>query len=217
MFAIAMAILIPSTADAYTSNGSDGQFQPMVSGVLDSTQSVFNFTNIVIPNGVTVSFGGIAAGQPIEILATGNIDIAGILDGGGNSLWIQTPEAIAFSGTLDGSNLTVDASSINISGTVASINAGTISINVGNGDDIGGGGTVTGSGATLCLSGSCQPPLNSGSVSIISPVGGGTINMCTTDCSLQIASVPEADSHYLMLCGLAVIGAIAHRKKLTNA
>ena len=88
-FTTAFALLIvlaPVTASAYTSTGADCLFQPTTSFVLNnSTQSIFNFTDIYIPSGVTLSFNDLASTQPIEILATGNIDIAGSLNFGKRS------------------------------------------------------------------------------------------------------------------------------------
>ena len=120
--ALALVILFsPVAANAYTSNGTDGKFEPTVSMVLDSTQQIFNFTSIFIPSGVIISFSGLASAQPIEMLATENIDIAGTLDAGTNSLWIETPGSITLSGFLNassGSTLSLVASIINLSGTV---------------------------------------------------------------------------------------------------
>jgi hypothetical protein len=152
---IVLAALVTQVASAnaiynHVSNGSDGAFMPTVSTVLDSSRLVFNFTDFYIPSGVTVSFSGVAAAQPIELLATGNIDIAGALDGGANSLLIGTAGNITVSGSLDAIGLaliadTVDltaASSLNLAGNNAPISGGTgplscgpnCSLSVGNGN-----------------------------------------------------------------------------------
>lgn len=123
----------PVTANAYTSNGADGLFQPTTSVVIDLTQPIFNFTSIFIPNGVTVSFSGLLSAQPIMWLAIENINIAGTLDLGLNSIRIETPGDISFSGSLNassGSNLTLVANGVitsdifNIPGSGITINNG---------------------------------------------------------------------------------------------
>ncbi len=62
------------------STGADGAFNPTVSTVLDMpSDGVFNFTEVNIPAGVTVSFNKNATNTPVVMLATGNINIAGTL------------------------------------------------------------------------------------------------------------------------------------------
>lgn len=198
----ALAISIPNLADAYTSDGLDGPFMPSTSVVLDSAQTVFNFTDFYIPGGVSVSFSSLAAGQPILILATGNIDIAGTLDAGGNSLWLQTPGAINLSGNLAGYGLSLYASSVNLSGTNSTA-AGSV--------DTSAGATVTISSGTLCTAGNCQAPLYSDNGSL--SVGGGNIALCSADCSPQLAPIPEPGSDTLLLTGLGLIGLMVRRRQ----
>lgn len=199
----ALAISIPDLAEAYTSDGLDGPFLPSASVVLDSTHAVFNFTDFYIPSGVRVSFSNLAAGQPILILATGDIGIAGTLDAGGNSLWLQTPGAINLSGQLDGYSLSLYASSVNFSGTIASA-VGSIGTSAGS--------TVTiGNGSSLCLAGACQPPVYSDNGSLTT--GGGNIALCGAGCSLQLAPIPEASSAVQLLTGLGLVGLWARRRQ----
>lgn len=116
---VSAMIFCPVAANAHTSDGSDGSFLPTVNTTLDASRPVFNFTDFYIPAGVTVDFSGLAASQPIELLATGDINIVGTLDGGANSLWIETPGNITLSGTLSGYRLTLaSGSSITINGTI---------------------------------------------------------------------------------------------------
>jgi hypothetical protein len=123
--ALALAMFFSSAAaNAYTSTGADGAFQPTVSVALDPAQQVFNFTDIFIPGGVTVSFGGLTSAQQILLLATGNIGIAGTLDAGANSLWIETPGSISLTGSLNtqGGNLTlVSGGVLDVSGTMSAL------------------------------------------------------------------------------------------------
>ena len=109
-----LALVFSFTANAYTSSGIDGYFNPTTSVVFDLTQQTFNFTNMFIPSGVTVSFSGFTSTQPIEMLAMGNIDIAGTLDLGLNSLWLETPASISVLGSIilgSGGSLSVVANS----------------------------------------------------------------------------------------------------------
>ena len=78
------------SALAYTSNGSDGAFDPTTSVTFSSGQTAFNFTTILIPSDVTVTFTAFQPSQPIELLAIGNIVIDGTVNTNGNSLWIET-------------------------------------------------------------------------------------------------------------------------------
>jgi hypothetical protein len=116
---LGMALSLSGAAAHATlmSTGADGSFQPATSVVLDPTRQIFNFTDIFIPVGVTVSFGGLSSSQPVELLATGNIDIAGVLDAGTNSLLIETPGTIGLSGSLLtlGETLTLVGGAIDIS------------------------------------------------------------------------------------------------------
>lgn len=132
----------PLAANAYTSDGTDGLFHPVDSVVLDLTQQIFNFTSIYIPNGVMVSFNGLASSQPIQFLATGDIYIAGILDAGANDLWVETPGSILVPGTLAaaGASLSLVANTIDLSGAVTTAGGGT----TGSG---GGDLTITGRGS----------------------------------------------------------------------
>jgi len=144
---LALLIFIPPvTANAYTSSGADGLFQPTASVVLNSSQTVFNFTSILIPTGVTVSFNSISS-QPIEFLATGNVDIAGTIDLGGNSIWIQTPANISLTGSLIGSagsslSLYAGLGSVPALAGVPISNSGSLTIANG-GSLILGGGNIT--------------------------------------------------------------------------
>ncbi|TXT25453.1 MAG: hypothetical protein FD134_1055 [Gallionellaceae bacterium] len=143
--ALALAMFFSSAAaNAYTSTGADGAFQPTVSVALDPAQQVFNFTDIFIPGGVTVSFGGLTSAQQILLLATGNISIAGTLDAGANSLLIETPGNIFLTGSLNtqGSNLTlVSGGVLDVSGAI-SVPGGAIALNSTS------GATITGTGGT---------------------------------------------------------------------
>lgn len=115
------ALVFPFTANAYTSSGINRYFNPTTSVVFDLTQQTFNFTSMFIPSGVTVSFSGLTSAQPIEMLAMGNIDIAGTLDLGLNSLWLETPASISVLGSIilgSGGSLSMVANSVNMSGVV---------------------------------------------------------------------------------------------------
>lgn len=165
----------PVTANAYVSNGTGGIFQPASSVVLDSTQQIFNFTSIFIPSGVTVSFSGLASAQPVELLATGNIDIAGTIDMGAYNLWIETPGSISLSGSLNGSGgvLSLVANSMNLTGSVNNPTGSTSLTSTSGSGAISGG-----SGAGVIISG-----------------GGGAI----------LSPVPEPNVWTTLLLGLGVL------------
>src|SRR5690349_15755849 len=63
------------------STGADGAFNPVTSQTVTLPASgVFNFTTVNIPRGVTIKFTRNANNTPVTILASGNINIAGIID-----------------------------------------------------------------------------------------------------------------------------------------
>ncbi len=200
----------PVTAKAYTSSGADGLFQPTTSVVLNSTQSIFDFTNIFIPSGVTVNFSGLSSAQPIELLATGNIDIAGTLNMSANSLWIETPGSLSVSGSLNslGGTLSLVASNVNLSGSITNA-GGSISL-TDTGGTLPGSGLCSGTsagGVTLLIaggggsviSGSCSGPL-------LGAGGGGII---TPGGSIVLSPVPEPDGWVMLSLGLCALFAVS--------
>lgn len=183
---VIMLVLVfsPITANAYISSGIDGVFQPTASMAVNSSQSVFDFTNIFIPSSVTVSFAGFTSTQPIELLATGNIDIAGTIDIGKNSLWIQTPGSISFSGSINGSGgtLSLVANTMNLSGAV-NIQSGNVNLATNSeGGTITGGFITLGSGANL-------------------PIGGSGI--------ISLSPVPEPGIWTMLFLGLLLLLSVA--------
>jgi hypothetical protein len=116
-----LSFVVVMNAEAVTiSSGADGIFQPATSVVLDSTQLILNFSSIYIPTGVTVSFSDQLSPQTYTFLATGDVDIAGVMDLGINSLRIETPESISISGNFlaTSGSLSLFANSINLSGSL---------------------------------------------------------------------------------------------------
>jgi hypothetical protein len=80
-FALAAACL-PMAAQAFESGstGADGAYNPTVNAVLPvPPNGVFNFTNVNIPAGVTVSFQRNQTNTPVTILASEDVTIAGAL------------------------------------------------------------------------------------------------------------------------------------------
>jgi len=63
------------------STGADGAFSPTVNTRLTlPPDGIFNFTNVNIPTGVTVTFEKNATNTPVTILALGDVSIAGTID-----------------------------------------------------------------------------------------------------------------------------------------
>jgi len=76
-------LLASSAAIAFESGstGSDLAFAPTVNTQLQlPPDGVFNFTDVDIPAGVTVTFARNATNTPVTILASGNVTIAGTID-----------------------------------------------------------------------------------------------------------------------------------------
>lgn len=68
------------------STGADGSFSPTADVVLQVPPSgIFNFTDVNIPGGVTVTFAKNAVNSPVVMLATGNVVVAGTIDLSGKS------------------------------------------------------------------------------------------------------------------------------------
>lgn len=170
-------LLFPAAATAsYVSTGADGSFRPTSSVTLDWTRSVYNFTDIAIPVGVTVTFGGIAEPASIALLATGLVTIDGTLDGGGlGNLWIETPDAIAISGT----------------GTVTGFHS------------IGLAATTLSLGGTLDIVGGTQPVVG-GNTPV--PVRDGSAIICASDCLDLPRPIPVPAGGILFISGLALLG-----------
>ena len=60
------------------SSGEDGAFTPTVDTELELPEDgIFHFTNVTIPEGVTVRFDGTG---PVTILASGDVEVAGTID-----------------------------------------------------------------------------------------------------------------------------------------
>ena len=69
------------------STGADGAFAPAVDTELTlPANGIFNFTDVIIPAGVTVTFGRNASNTPVYILASGDITIDGIIDVSGGDV-----------------------------------------------------------------------------------------------------------------------------------
>lgn len=210
-----LALVFPFTANAYTSSGVDGYFNPTTSVVFDLTQQTFNFTSMFIPSGVTVSFSGLTSSQPIEMLATGNIDIAGTLDFGLNSLWLETPASISVLGSIilgSGGSLSMVANSINIP-SVVPMPGGDIRIKAG-------GGIIPvpdRSGVSICSGSGCSNLLSPGTITLNNGggiiVAGGNISICSSCSNLLLSPVPEPETYVMMLIGLSLVGFMARRRK----
>lgn len=85
---IAVAIpVVPALAFDSGSTGADGAFAPTADTQLVMPQSgIFNFTTVDIPVGVDVTFIKNAGNTPVTILASGDVNIAGVVTvNGGNA------------------------------------------------------------------------------------------------------------------------------------
>ena len=158
------------------SDGSDGIFQPTQGVMLDLVpDAVFNFSTITIGSSISVGFNRNSSDVPIYFLATGDILIDGVLNGGIGPLYIATLGGITLNGDLLGQELTLSGSRIVLSEN-ATINGTTIVLSAGNQSD-----TQPGTSALL-------PP--------------GSQLRLESPGSIQIASVPVPPSFGLLLTGL---------------
>jgi len=91
--AVAMT-MIPTMAAAFDSGSTeaDGAFTPTVNTQLTlPADGIFNFTNVNIPTGVTVTFQRNATNTPVTILASGDVTINGMINvSGGRSTDVGT-------------------------------------------------------------------------------------------------------------------------------
>lgn len=63
------------------STGADGEFSPTASQAIQlPPDGVFNYTSVLIPSGVTITYIKNAANTPVTILATTDVTIAGIIN-----------------------------------------------------------------------------------------------------------------------------------------
>ncbi|HTY98669.1 MAG TPA: PEP-CTERM sorting domain-containing protein, partial [Rhodocyclaceae bacterium] len=186
-----------TAASAYTSTGADGAFQPTGSVVLDAAAGVFNFTDIDIPVGVTVTFSDWSSPGPIEFLATGDIHIAGTLDAGSYGLWIETPGTIFVSGSV------ASASSLWLYAAGA-----------GGPDPITGGGSGSSASGSLILAGGGSIGGLGGGPVVVG--GGGVVPGggpgCTGGCTVAV-TVPEPETWAMLSGGLAAMLALSRRRR----
>lgn len=204
---LGMAIGLSGVAAHATlmSTGVDGPFQPAASVVLDPTRQVFNFTDIFIPTGVTVSFGGWSSTQPVELLATGNIDIAGVLDAGTNSLMIETPGTIRLTGMLTTQGGTLTLASGTFDAAVGSI------IYIAGGAPPAGncpGQPATGAAGTLSISGVGGRPTQLSGPCQVFPIGNRIVlpgEITLLDPHVP-STVPEPGTLAMLALGLLAMG-----------
>lgn len=110
-----------NNVQALSSNGTDGSFllnSELTLTVLDG--QVFNYTSIDIGSNGILNLFGTTAGSTFSMLASGDINIAGIVNFFTNTN-IVSDSAINVTGTLDiknGSALTLSSNAINISGNL---------------------------------------------------------------------------------------------------
>ena len=84
----AVMLLCAPAAHAFDSGstGADGVLNPAVSTEIELPPSgILNYTSVTIPTGVTVTFKKNALNTPVQVLASGNITIAGTIDIRGGS------------------------------------------------------------------------------------------------------------------------------------
>lgn len=236
VLALALAMFFSAAAaNAYTSTGADGAFQPPSTLALDPAQQVFNFTDIFIPGGVTVSFGGLTSAQPILLLATGNINIAGTFDAGANSLWIETPGSISVTGSLNftGGELTlvsggtfelsggINASRINLALVGVPARAGVLSsrtyskmdtLSTSGGDLtlVSGGGNVSGianytSGGNITLS-------SAGGTLVVSGGITNTGGILSGGGVTLLSPIPETEIWVMLSLGFCALFAATRRR-----
>ena len=80
---IFITIMLSSSVYAFDSGstGADGAFLPSVDTRLDlPADGIFNFTEVNIPAGVTVTFNSNATNTPVIMLVSGNATIDGVID-----------------------------------------------------------------------------------------------------------------------------------------
>jgi len=83
LLAAALIAILPTATWAFNSGstGADGALSPTVSTEIQLSESgVLNYTTINIPTGVTVTFKKNTTNTPIQILASGDVTIAGWID-----------------------------------------------------------------------------------------------------------------------------------------
>lgn len=105
----AAVLMLPIWAHAFDSgsSGVDGEFRPTVDIELQLPEDgVFNFTNVNIPQGVVVRFKPNTTNTPVVLLATGDVNIAGVIDVSGG--W-STPVGAAGNGNTGDDGLPGEA------------------------------------------------------------------------------------------------------------
>lgn len=88
LVSLVLMLCMPLQAMAFDSGstGADGAFNPQSSTEVTLPENgILNYTTVVIPSGVTVTFKKNSANTPVYMLATGDVSIAGIINVSGNN------------------------------------------------------------------------------------------------------------------------------------
>ncbi len=153
LLAVAAILAQAPLVQAYDSGstGADGALHPTVSTTLAlPANGVFNFTDVTIPAGVTLTFGKNATNTPVVILASGNISIEGTIDISGED---GTPVGTAGDGNVGDDGLPGQGGPGGYAGGMGASPAAVTNSGYGLGPGGGGGGMMSVSGVPSLVQG----------------------------------------------------------------
>ncbi len=104
LFGVSLSLLSVQAAASYVSDGSDGAFAPASDMTLSPDEDgIFHYSTIDILDPVLVTIDPQDWTDDIYLLATGNINLSGLLNFADTTMHLHTPGSINLSGQMYGS------------------------------------------------------------------------------------------------------------------
>lgn len=210
-YVVLLSVLAPAPASAaFVSTGADGPLLVLNDTSLNASR--YDFTDMFIGTGATLSFNPSQGSIDLYLLATGNVVINGNIYAPGFNLYISTPGALTVNGSLRSRDMNLTAASISSSASGRIDGSGTVTLTT-NIDPTGTAGSPSGScGAnpgSILLPGTGTPGSTDGCALVIGNSGAGLI--IVSGGSVSIAPIPLPGSALLFLVALPFLAAF-HRK-----
>jgi adhesin HecA-like repeat protein len=213
-----VSLVLPAHAYAALSSGAYGFFNPAADITLDvPANGVFEFTDVNIGSGITVTFRGVPSS--ISWLAQNDINIGGTLYAPGWSLALDTPASFVMSttGSITAANVSINARSIELFGGSLTANGGRVTLAAGEDLSITKGSIIDISSGALSAGGTLSISATGSLDRIVSELGGvvslspgASIELTTSPGTvitvLQPEPVPLPHAALLLVSGLALLG-----------
>ena len=222
-FGLALAGSLASLPALGSVDSNLGPLAPQASvSLLPSGDGVLRYTTIDIPEQVLVSIDRSGFTGPVTLAATGDIRIAGALDGGLGELFVQTPGAIFISGKTYGGQFSFQYGEFHrinnpggypderyaAPGAHLMVNDGILPLPPGQGVEQTNAGTLTGGVVMTWV----QIPVPETVMFDYGPSLTAVFSNELQPVALDTSAVPVPPALGLFATGLAVLGAAARRR-----